>query len=352
MSSTESLVCSKCSKQCKDKKGLSLHTKRCEYTSNTTCEYCNDTYKSVYILERHLLTCVEFRLHKQREAFNKEIEAFNKEIEAFNKKIEDLTITYETKISTLKEDLTITYETKISTLKEEINKIEGFHKGQIKTYHDESYSLNREIQLLNKELKQKTDIHEQATQEYKKKESIYNRKIDEFVSTISSLVTDHTSLYKMSLQQAYSNNNNNMTINNFHNNTVQLYNFDPSKFRGKIPSNRLITSEDQLVHHLIENGIKNYYRVTDRSRGTIVWINQKGQEIRDSGGTALTSQLYDTLHEDFLAQKEYSSQQLKKEGLSEDQENKFRRSVNVSDKILQKNPIGVLFLSEELLRVV
>jgi hypothetical protein len=347
MNEIETTTCVNCGKVCKDKRGLSIHAAKClsdKPPPDTVCSYCNMTLKSIYNLERHLLTCTELKVYRQKEEYERIIAELNVQKEEEINRIRRET---NEKIDKLQKEVQYAETLKqeqINKLEKEVQNVENLRQGQLRTYHEESHRQIQENQLLTKKLEEEIKRTERLVQQFEKEKKELTRDNKELRLNNSALVNNHLTLAK--LQQAHHSNN--TTINNFHTNTFQVYNFDPSKFRGKIPPNLLITSEDQLVNHLIENGIKNYYRVTDRSRGTIIWVDQKGQEIRDSGGTALTSQLYDTLHEDFLAQKEYSSQQLDKDNLTDDQYSKYRKSVNVSNKILQKNPDSIKEVGKKL----
>jgi hypothetical protein len=121
MSTSEPCVCTECGKQYKNKRGLSLHVKRCEYTNNTTCEYCNTTFKSVYIVERHLLTCVEYRLYKQKKEFEHIIASYendNNNLKRENQNLLQQKEESKTMIKNIKEE----EETKYNQLKQKCEK--------------------------------------------------------------------------------------------------------------------------------------------------------------------------------------------------------------------------------------
>ena len=63
--------CSKCGKECKDKRGLSVHESKCGRTKKPICPHCNTEFLYLGSLHNHLSSC---KVLKQQQIDNEQKE--------------------------------------------------------------------------------------------------------------------------------------------------------------------------------------------------------------------------------------------------------------------------------------
>jgi hypothetical protein len=110
--------CDGCNRMFKDARGLSVHKKRCRPDYSTTCNYCQHTYKTIYNLNDHYITCIPYHVAKTKEEYET--------------RITDMQATYEEKINELQlkyNHINIVSDIKyIKNLESKINQLEAKHK--------------------------------------------------------------------------------------------------------------------------------------------------------------------------------------------------------------------------------
>jgi hypothetical protein len=270
------LECDGCKRMFKDSRGLSVHKSRCRINYDTTCTYCNIEVKSIYILENHLLTCQEYKLHKLKQDFEKEMEA---------------------RVSTIQEDLDkkdkyymgLLFE-KDKSYREQIETTQRLHESQLKMREDERIDIYQKYKEKEEKEKERDKQVAELVSELKdirKKNDVLSVKMIQFAEKATDKVT---TIY-----------NGTTTIQQ-----LQLQHFDASMFRDKIvPPTRMIYSVSQLVDHLYKFGFGNLYRCVDRSRNAVVWIDNDGTEVRDSNCSQIRERILVTLEGDIRRQLVY-----------------------------------------------
>jgi hypothetical protein len=126
-------------------------------------------------------------------------------------------------------------------------------------------------------------------------------------------------------------------INTLNQNIVQIYAFDATKLQNKIPDRLIFKSTKELVSFLQNQGITDYYRVTDKSRHNLLWIRD-GEEIKDRGGMALAQKISESIHQDLLSQKELVQRSLQDPALSVDDHCYFTSGERYVTKLIQRSP--------------
>ena len=172
-------ACDRCGKECKDKRGLALHLKKCEGLKALDCEYCNQTFANPYSLSVHLTRCKAIKIHK--ETMNKE-EIISLQSELISSKAEIsklLSLQKESKneidkILSIKEEENQHLKEKLQELElkhqEEIKylnvKIRSDYEQQLKIRDDDLTSFNNEIKTLKKEVISKEQENARLTEEF------------------------------------------------------------------------------------------------------------------------------------------------------------------------------------------
>ncbi len=77
--------CNRCGRQCKDKRGLSIHMRVCEGTTVFTCQYCNTVFSSVYSLSIHTTRCP-----KHKELLKKKDDSLQQENQQLKIQLQEL----------------------------------------------------------------------------------------------------------------------------------------------------------------------------------------------------------------------------------------------------------------------
>ncbi len=61
----ERCVCNKCGKECKDKRGLTVHSHKCGIDKHFICEFCNQEFATAYSLSIHVPRCKTLKSKKE-----------------------------------------------------------------------------------------------------------------------------------------------------------------------------------------------------------------------------------------------------------------------------------------------
>jgi hypothetical protein len=317
--------CERCGKECKDKRGLTLHVKKCDGKKPNQCEFCSEEFANQYSLAVHLTRCKVVKAqNKEKEDIAKE-EMIKKLVhkEEENKQLRDLLkemeIKYHKDITDIKTSFRLNYEQ------------------QIKIRDNDVSSYHIEIQTLLRELKDKEQQIDDL-KEVNKSLQIDNRTL---VNTISTLSLKDT----------------NTTIINQHNNDnrIQLQCFESSMIQGRInPPDYTIGSVDDLVRMLRSLGVRNCFRVNDKSRGTISWHKPGEGEIRDPNAEQFLTHVIDSLNTDLIKEKSYYEEELKTLCNAEDldmyQIDESRGFVTFCSELLKKKPETLKKIKRELIK--
>jgi hypothetical protein len=300
MSQDTILSCTNCGKTCKDKKGLTKHQNRCIAASTILelqCIYCNHTYASRQVLERHILSCERYKESMIEQKYINLIEEQKKELEFIKQQV---LILKDQEINSIKEKCNIDLKTiiqikdqEINILKERLIREEESYKRQLKMEEDNikrTIEKNKELEEQVKSLQARELTLETKIKHMEKKTEYY---IQAYIQTVQKEQAGKTVIH----------NHNHIQNQNNNNGGLQLQHFDPSVLTGKLnPPSVMVLNHDQLVDHLKNNGVCNFFRTTDRSRKSLLWYDKDGKEVRDSNGSQMTTAILKALEPEIHSQ--------------------------------------------------
>ena len=222
----ESYVCAKCGRHCKDKRGLSIHSRACQGTPSLVCEFCNTTFSSAYCLSIHIHRCSENKKQRQEQT-----ESLKEELEKLREKLKTVELAQQEELKNCKTQLRNEYES------------------QLKLRDDDLKKLN----ILNNELMEKEQESSQKIAELKadlNDTKVYLRRLEEIN-------------IELSLSER------NTTIIN--DNRVQIFLcFDPSTTQEKIHAHsHTIENTSDLISLLHSLGVHNYLRDNNKFQDTL-----------------------------------------------------------------------------------
>jgi hypothetical protein len=287
---TRDNICQHCNRHFKDKRGLSVHTSKClEHRRNeTTCSYCLNCYSSVYTLERHYLSCAEYKIQKMKEDCDKMKENYMK-------KEEDL----KRELSIEKQSILQHHSTELQDLK--LRHQEELHRVKLHEREMEQLLASMEKGILeeNKLLRSQNEQYAGKINDLEKDLRVSRNDFAYMSKQLAELKTNATTIITNNVQ-----NNNNQSY--------QLQIFRPTMIQGKIvPPETMIYSIPSLVNHVYRLGLGNCIRTTDRSRGTTVWNDKDGNEIKDQHSMTIADVILDTLKPELINQKDFLLEQRK-----------------------------------------
>ena len=338
-----SFVCDKCGKECKDKRGLGIHYNKCDGSINFECKFCNQLFANAYSLSMHSTRCKTMRSRKetmtkeelaslqselskslslQREAKEEstKVQERLKETEVqYQEKLKEMDLKYQKDLEDMKKSLRLDYEQQLKLRDNDLSSI-------TKDHNDMGQNL--------KVMETKVEMLE----EERKSLLVDKRTLTELVSTLSLKDT-------------------NTTIINQHNNDnrVQLQSLDPSMIQGRInPPDYVVGSVDDLVRMLRSLGVRNCFRVNDKSRGTISWHKPGEGEIRDPNAEQFLTHVIDSLNSDLIKEKSYYEEELKSLYNADEQDlyqiDESRGFVNFCSELLKKKPETLKKIKRELIK--
>lgn len=310
-----SFGCDKCGKECKDKRGLAIHYNKCGIDKRFICEFCNQEFSTSFNLSSHTSRCKTMKTRKELMS-KEEIDI----LKAENSKLKNETLNHQKELLDLKTSLKKEYEQ------------------QLKIRDNDIFSYHKEVNDLSKELKDKEQKLEEIS-EANKTLQVDNRTLLNTVSTLSLKDTTTTIINQPS----------------FNDNRIQLQSFDPSMIQGRIqPPGYVIGNVDDLVRMLRSLGVRNCFRVNDKSRGTISWHKPGEGEIRDPNAEQFLTHVIDSLNSDLIKEKSYYEEELKALYNADDQDlyqiDESRGFVNFCSELLKKKPETLKKIKRELIK--
>ena len=296
--------CSKCGKECKDKRGVSIHEAKCGKTKAPICPHCNTEFSCLASLHNHLERC---KIYKQqiidREQKQKEDlirQEYDKNINELKNQLLDLQKSFKTQLSTRETQLELSKKEKEEVIKDITEKWKQDVKVNNKLRDDDLNSMHKELQ----EYKIKTSKLESENAELKKKKENddMNFRYDK-----NRLVDVIVELQKSKQYPQITNNQQ----NNVQQTVFQLQLLEPTIIQGRIkPPDMIVHDINELVSHLLKLGMRNYYRISDVSRGNAIWYKPGTGKVKDHKCKELANFIADTLTEEIRSQQAYYEQQL------------------------------------------
>jgi hypothetical protein len=340
--------CDRCGKECKDKRGLALHLKKCEGLKALDCEYCNQVFANPYSLSVHLTRCKAIKIHK--ETMNKEeIISLQSELQSSKAEISKLLSLQKESKNEIDKILNIKEEEN-QRLKEKLQELELKHQKeqseltislkldlerQLKLRDVDSTSFNNEI----KTLKEKVYLFEKE-----------NTRLTEDLNELKVEKRELLTLYSKERQK-----DTNTTIINQNDNRVQLQCLESSMIQGRInPPSYVIGDVPALVNMLRSLGIRNSYRINDKARGTLTWNKPEEGEVRDPTGEKLMNHIIDSLNIDLIKERSYYEEEEKKLCDTEDPDlyllQEARMFITFCNQLLKKDPAILKLFKKELVK--
>lgn len=273
--------CEKCAQVCKTLRGLRVHQAKCLTSRNIDqpnmiCNRCTRVFSSKYNLDRHLESCVLIESTKVIDIFNH----FKNQVE---ERIEE-------KDEMCKMFVKQERQHAEALVKQIEHERENTHKN-LQNALAEIEELKDKIKNLEDEKKKLSVDHREMTQ----KMIYYAEK--SFSTTGTTIVNNVSNIQNQ---------------NNTH--TLQLQHFNPSVITGYItPPDVVIRTVSQLVDHIIKLGFGNFYRISDRSRKSILWYDETGKEIKDSNCSMIAKRVINTLRPELDRQQAYLDQELEEQ---------------------------------------
>jgi hypothetical protein len=307
--SEELNACERCGKMYKGKRGLSIHLKTCEGVKNLVCEYCNKDFSSVYSLSIHMTRCSDSLKHQQNQE-----KLVKSEIQKLQEKLKETELTLQQERKELE-------QRHKQELKDLNKKVRAEYEQQLKMRDDDLKSFYNELNSSKQSLQEKDKQMQQLERELNDKKVDYRTILD---------------LYgKLSMKDT-----NTMIIQD---NRVQLQSLDPSMIQGRIePPDYVVGTVNDLVRMLRSLGVRNCFRVNDKSRGTLSWNKPGEGEIRDPTGDLLLSHIIESLDSDLTKEKCYYEEELKKLCQADEQDqyliNEAQEFVSFCTSLLKKDP--------------
>jgi hypothetical protein len=307
--SSDQNTCDKCGKLCKDKRGLTLHMKACEGRIDLHCEFCHKEFANPYSLSIHISRCSE-----SKKNIKEKDQAVKSELQQLQEKLKET----ELKLQQERKEAEVKRKQELKDLNQ---KVRAEYEQQLKMRDDDLKSFYNELNSSKQSLQEKDKQMQQLERELNDKKVDYRTILD---------------LYgKLSMKDT-----NTMIIQD---NRVQLQSLDPSMIQGRIePPEYVVGTVNDLVRMLRSLGVRNCFRVNDKSRGTLSWNKPGEGEIRDPTGDLLLSHIIDSLDSDLTKEKCYYEEELKKLCEADEQDqyliNEAQDFVSFCTSLLRKDP--------------
>jgi len=343
-----SFVCDKCGKECKDKRGLTVHSHKCGIEKRFVCEFCNQEFATAYSLSIHVPRCKTLKSQKELTA-KEEMATLQLDLQAAKEEIHKLlSIQQEIKEESINvQNKLITTE---SQSQKEIKDLQEKHKkdlSELKTSLQND--LERQLRLRDNDLSVLIKDHTKLEKDYE----VLKGKYEMLEEEKKSLIVDKQTLTEMNGRLSLKDNN--TTIINQNDNRIQLNCLDSSMIQGRIhPPDYVIGNVNDFMRLLRSLGIRNCFRVNDKSRGTLSWHKPGEGEVRDPTGDQMLTHIIDILTPDITQEKCYYEEELKRQYRSDDpdiyQMNVYKTFVNFCSGLLQKDPNLLRQIKRELIK--
>ena len=328
-----SLVCNTCNKQYKTELTLQTHIKKCiKIQLQLKCDYCILNFNSIGNYNKHIKICKDFIYNNQIKEIT---EKHTKELEEINSKY----ITELEKLKLINITNKIEYDKKLLESKLDYDNL--FKRSQI------DYSeYEKCIQKYKKDYKELDNNSSKMIKDltYKIKSNERESKLDKI-----KIITYADEIIK--LKKSPTTMTNNININN----TIK---FESVLISGKLDEDSFIKNEDQMVNHIVKHGITNCFRVTDKKRNTITWIDENGKEIKDSNAIAFAQTLSDAMTPDMIIQKDIAEKRMadmqinkRVQDINYIKLNEYQEVKLFSDNIISKQKDTMLNLGKKIAKV-
>ena len=141
--------CDRCGKECKDKRGLTLHIKKCDGKKPNQCEFCNEEFANQYSLAVHLTRCKIIKAQNKekeviaREETIKRLSSKEEETRQLNERLKEMELKYQKDLEDIKKSLRIDYEQQLK-----------IRENDVSSYHIEIQTLSRDVKNKDQQLEE------------------------------------------------------------------------------------------------------------------------------------------------------------------------------------------------------
>ena len=348
-----SFACDKCGKECRDKRGLAIHYNKCGIDKHFICEYCKQEFTCARNLSVHSTRCKTLKTQKEL-TIKEELATLQCELQASKTEIARL--------------LYLQQEAKdeIKKLQHKNKEIELMYKDRLKEqsqtlqekYRKELADLKTALRIdLEQQLKIRDNDVSSIMNDYNQLKSDY--KVIEVKNEMlekenKSLNVDKQTLTELNARLSLKDTNTTNIINQ-NDNRIQLNCLEASMIQGRInPPEYVIGNVNDFMRMLRSLGIRNSYRVNDKSRGTLSWHKPGEGEIRDPKGDQMLDHIINVLTPDIIQEKSYYEEELKYQYELDDPDvyliNVYKTFVNFCKGLLQKDPNLLKQIKRELIK--
>jgi len=321
-----SFVCDKCGKECKDKRGLTVHSHKCSIVRHFICEFCNQEFSTAYNLSVHVTRCKTLRSQQELTA-------------------KEELITLRSALETSK-----TENAKLLSLQHELKELQEKHKKELDDLKTAlRIDLKQQLKLRDNDLSSLINDHTQLKNDFKVME-VRNEMLEK---ENMNLRVDKQTLTELNARLSLKDTN--TTIINQNDNRVQLNCLEPSMLQGRIhPPDYVIGNVNEFVRMLRSLGVRNSYRVNDKSRGTLSWHKPGEGEVRDPKGDQMLDHIIDILTPDITQEKCYYEEELNRQYNLDEPDvyliNVYRTFVDFCTGLLQKDQNLLRKIRSELIK--
>ena len=298
-------TCPSCGKQLKDARGVKIHLKSCTgEIPRFICPACELECANYNSLTVHKTRCKIIRQQQLEKSIKKQQESI---VTSLQQEQQSTVMSLEQKTQEIKDlqqrlkDLEIKYK---SSLEEDNKKLEVKYREDLnqalKIRDNDVVLITRDLETVSKDLKN-SEKENQKLQDQLDEAKCRLRFYEEHIVHLTNKESNTAIIVNQN-----SNNNNN-------NGNFALQAFEPSMIQGRInPPDLVVGCVNDLMSLMRSLGVRNCFRVNDKTRGTLTWNKPGKGNIKDPDGDLISNHIVDSLYEDLLKEKVFYENELDK----------------------------------------
>jgi hypothetical protein len=293
--------CPNCGKELKDSRGVKIHLRSCTGEEKQfICPGCNLECANYNSLVVHKKRC---KVIKQQILENEILQKQEEEKKEIIKREESLSISLKQKIEENEALLKRIKEIEASyqqNLDNEVKRVE-------KEYRDD---LTRSLRVRDNDMILMEKDNEKLIAQLKSKEEGYTHILEELEEAKRRIRFDEEQIVRLTNKES----NTTMILNqNSNNSNFALQAFEPSMIQGRInPPDLVVGTVNDLMSMMQSLGVRNCFRVNDKTRGTLTWNKPGKGPIKDPDGDLISHHIVDSLYDDLLKEKVFYENELEK----------------------------------------
>ena len=335
--------CPRCGKELKDSRGVKIHLRSCTGEEKQyICPACNlecANYNSLIVHKKRCKVIKQQNLEKEilqkQEEAKKEI---IKEQESLSVSLRQKTDENEALLKRIKE-IESSYQL---NLDKEVKRLE-------KEYRDD---LSRSLRVRDNDTILLEKDNEKLISQLKSKEEGYTHILEELEEAKRRIRFDEEQIVRLTNKESSTT----MIVNqNSNNRNFALQAFEPSMIQGRInPPDLVVGTVNDLMNMMRSLGVRNCFRVNDKTRGTLTWNKPGKGPIKDPDGDLISNHIVDSLYDDLLREKVFYENELEKL-LGKDDPDPYelqlaREYVNFCTRLINKEDETIKHLKKSLVK--